>query len=140
VRKFLNRLAHVTFPLGIPKGKGFQTFLKPIKKTVSYVLFRNVYNFFLDSFFHFPLQNVGDLYAPPCILEDMSLSWVFCTVLYFYSSRCFLCHIKVVFYISYKGFNPFYNLHFWRFQSVNCVLESLTFQGMVFVGCTLPLF
>jgi len=28
-------------------------FLKPIKKTIFYVLFRNILNFFLDSFFHF---------------------------------------------------------------------------------------
>jgi len=34
--------------------------------------FSEIYSiFFLDSFFHFfiSLQNVGDLYAPPCISE-----------------------------------------------------------------------
>ena len=42
-------------------------------------------------------------------------------MLYFYSSKCFLCHIKVVFCISYKGCSPFYNLHFWRFQTLDCI-------------------
>ena len=41
-------------------------FLKPIKNCF-YVLFRNIY-FFSRQFLSFfiPLQNVGDLYAPPC--------------------------------------------------------------------------
>ena len=40
-------------------------FKTDFKKTVFNLLFRNIFNFFLDSFFHFfiPLQNVGDLYV-----------------------------------------------------------------------------
>jgi len=108
------------FPLGIPKGKFFQTsssiswgfegkdptgnrfhsawanpdsyeelpgtssamccnvgclmsdviFKNPLK-TVFNVLFRNIFNFFLDGFFHIliPFRKVGGLYAPPCIYK-----------------------------------------------------------------------